>query len=183
VRKLKIVLVAAMAVSLVAMVSCSKSNNSSGGSSSGSKDSVLYSNWIPLKLVHTSGNVNDSTSVYEQKITASALTSSVLAKGSVMVFANEATSGGQYINPISDFGIYPTFGPQVIYLDAYGTYGYQISLNTVVDSVRYVIIPGTVSTTSVSGSLQTYTPSQLKQLDYSTVSQILNIPAHGSSLH
>jgi hypothetical protein len=181
VSKLKIVLLAAMAVSFVAMVSCSKSNNNgNGGSTSGSKDSVLYSNWIPLHLVLT-GAAADSD--YEQKITASALTSSVLSKGLVLVYANEAGSGGQYVNYVSDFGIYPTFGPQAIYLDAYGTYGYQISLNSVVDSVRYVIIPGNVSTTSVSGGLQTYTPSQLKQLDYSSLSQILNIPAHGSSLH
>jgi hypothetical protein len=180
VRKMKIALLAAMTVSLVAMVSCSKSSNSSGGSSSSSKDSVLYSNWIPLKLVL---QTPASDSDYEQKITASALTTAVLGKGLVLVYANETGSGGQYVNYISDFGIYPTFGPQAIYLDAYGTYGYQISQNTVVDSVRYIIIPGTVSTTSVSGNLQTYTPSQLKTLDYSTVTQIFNIPAHGSSLH
>lgn len=168
-----------MAVFFVAMVSCSKSNNNSGSGSS-SKDSVLYSSWIPLQLVLT-GNTSDSD--YEQKITASGLTSSVLSKGLVLVYANETGSGGQYVNYVSDFGIYPTFGPQVIYLDAYGTYGYQISQNTVVDSVRYVLIPGSISTTSVSGNLQTYTPSQLQQLDYSTVSKILNIPAHGSTLH
>lgn len=177
---MKIVLLATMALSIVAMVSCSKSNNTGGSSSSGSKDSVLYSSWIPLHLVLT-GNVADSD--YEQKIAASALTSSVLSKGLVLVYANEAGSGGQYVNYVSDFGIYPTFGPQAIYLDAYGTYGYQISQNTVVDSVRYIIIPGTVSTTSASGGLQTYTPSQLKTLDYSTVSQILNIPSHGSTIH
>lgn len=168
-----------MAVSLIAVVSCSKSNNNSS-SGSGSKDSVLYSSWIPLHLVLT-GTASDS--VYEQKISASAITSTVLSKGLVLVYANEAGSGGQYVNPISDFGIYPTFGPQAIFLDAYGTYGYQISLNTVVDSVRYVIIPGSVSTTSASGNLQTYTPTQLKTLDYGTVTKILNIPAHGSTLH
>ena len=169
-----------MALSFIAMVSCSKSNNNnSGGSGSGSKDSVLYSNWIPLKLVAV-GNPSDS--VYEQKITASALTQTVLNKGMVMVFANESGSGGQYINYVSDFGIYPTFGVRAIYLDAYYTSGYNLSTNQIVDSVRYVIIPGTVSTTSVSGNVQTYTPARLKQLDYSTIAKDFNIPAHGSNL-
>lgn len=168
-----------MAVSFVAMVGCSKSNNSSGSSSSGSKDSVLYSNWIPLKLVLT-GTPSDS--VYEQKITASAITSAILSKGLVLVYANETGSGGQYVNPISDFGIYPTFGPQVIYLDDYGYYGYLASQNVAADSCRYVIIPGTVSTTGISNNLKTYTPAQLQTLDYGTVSKMLNIPAQGSNL-
>ena len=176
--KLKFVLLAARAISFAALVSCSKNNNNTPASSS--KDTVLYSNWIPLKLVLT-GNTADSD--YEQKITASALTTTVLSKGLVLIYANETGSGGQYVNYVSDFGIYPTFASQAIYLDAYGTYGYNISLNTVVDSVRYVIIPGTVNTTSASGNLQTYTPSQLKGLDYSTLTKVLNIPAHGSTFH
>ena len=170
-----------MVVSFGAIVSCSKSNNNGNGGSSGSgsSDSVLYSNWIPLNL-QISGTPSDS--VYEQKLTASALTTSVLSKGLVLVYANESGSGGQYINYVSDFGIYPTFGPQAIYLDAYGSSGYLLSQNQIVDSVRYVIIPGNIKTTGVSGNLETFTPSQLRQLDYGTVSKILNIPARGSSL-
>lgn len=179
VRKLKIAVLAAMTVSFIAMVSCSKSSNS-GGSSSSSKDSVLYSNWIPLHLVQTP---IASDSDWEQKITASALTPSVLAKGMVIVYANETNGAGQYINFVSDFGIYPTFAPQAIYLDAYYYGGYLLSKNGVVDSVRYVIIPGSISTTGAAGNLQTYTPAQLQQMDYGTLIKALNIPAHGSSLH
>lgn len=167
-----------MAVSFGAIVSCSK-NSSNNNNSSSSTDTVLYSNWIPLNLVLT-GNVADSD--YEQKINASALTASVLSKGLVLVYANEAGSGGTYINYVSDFGIYPTFSTGAIYLDSYGTDGYDLSQNTIVDSVRYVIIPGSISTTSAGGSLQTYTPAQLKQMDYGTLTKTLNIPAHGSSL-
>ncbi|HVS96186.1 MAG TPA: hypothetical protein VHE54_06860 [Puia sp.] len=177
--KLKLVLLAATGASFGAMVSCSKSNNNNNGGSNSGSDSVLYSNWIPLHLV-ISGTPSDS--VYEQKITANALTQTVLNKGLVMVYANETGSGGQYINYVSDFGIYPTFGVQAIYLDAYNYAGYQLSTNQIVDSVRYVIIPGKVSTTGASGNVQTYTPSQLRQLDYNTVTRVLNIPAHGSSL-
>jgi len=179
VSKLKIVLFAAMVVSFGAIVSCSKSNNNNNSGSGSHSDSVLYSNWIPLHLVIT-GTPSDS--VFEQKITANALTQTVLNKGLVLVYANESGSGGKFINYVSDFGIYPTFGVQAIYLDAYNSAGYQLSTNQIVDSVRYVIVPGSVSTTSASGNLQTYTPSQLRQLDYSTVTKDLNIPAQGSNL-
>jgi len=162
-----------------AMVSCSKSSNNNGGSGSSSSDSVLYSNWIPLNMVLV-GQASDSN--WEQKITASALTASVLNKGLVIVYANETGSGGQFVNYASDFGIYPTFGSQAIYLDAYGYSGYVLASNQIVDSVRYVIIPGRISTTNASGNLQTYTPSQLRQMDYGTLSKALNIPAHGSML-
>jgi hypothetical protein len=167
-----------MIITFGATVSCSKSSNNNSGSNS--TDTVLYSNWIPLNMVIV-GTPSDSN--YEQKITASALTTSVLNKGLILVYANESGSGGQYINYVSDFGIYPTFANQAIYLDAYGYAGYQLSTNQIVDSVRYVIIPGRISTTSAGGSLQTYTPAQLKQMDYGTLSKVLNIPAHGSFLH
>lgn len=177
---MKITLLAAMAVSFAAIVSCSKNNSSNNNSgSTSSTDTVLYSNWIPLNLVLT-GNAADSD--YEQKINASALTASVLNKGLVLVYANEAGSGGTFINYVSDFGIYPTFSTGAIYLDAYGSAGYQLSQNQIVDSVRYIIIPGRISTTSASGSLQGYTPAQLQQMDYGTLTKTLNIPAHGSFL-
>ena len=177
--KLKCCLLAAMAISYTVIVGCSKSNSNTKPSTPASTDTVYYSNWIPLHLVLT-GTPSDS--VYEQKITASALTATILTHGLITIFANDAGSGGNYQNYISDFGIYPTFTPGFIYLDAYGTYGYDISLNTVVDSIRYVIVPGTVLTTGASGSLHSFTADQLLQMDYGTLIKTLKIPAHGSLL-
>jgi hypothetical protein len=176
--KLNITLLAAMGLSISAIVGCSKTSSSKAGTPA-STDSVLYSNWIPLHLVLTGVSADSD---YEQKITASALTANILNKGLVTIFANETGSGGEYVNYISDFSIYPTFAPGFILLDAYGTYGYEISMNRVVDSVRYIILPGMISTTSSSGSLHSYTSAELLQMDYSTLTKTLNIPAHGSSI-
>ena len=163
-----------------AMVSCSKSNNSSS-SSSPAKDSVLYSNWIPLNLKLQDLNTNPDSD-YRQTIAASALTAAILNKGTVSVYCNETGSGGTYVNSAADLGIYPTLTPGNLLLDAYYTNGYQLSTNQYFDSVRYVIIPGSISTTNASGGLQTYTPAQLKQMNYATVSKLFGIPASGSSL-
>jgi hypothetical protein len=177
--KLKTGLLTAMALSLTVIVGCSKSGGSGNSSAPTATDTVFYSNWIPLHLVPT-GTPADSD--YEQKISASALTASRLNKALVTIFVNHTGSGGNYQSYVSDVGIYPTFSPGLIYLDAYGTYGYIISFNNVFDSIRYIIVPGTVSTTRVSGSLQTYSADELRQMDYATLTKILNIPPHGSFL-
>ena len=169
-------MLAAIVLSLTAMVSCSKSSNNNNNSGS---DSVLYSAWIPLHLVITQPT---SDSIYEQALTVKALTASVLNKGVVNVYLNYSGSGGTQIIPASDAGIYPTYTTGSIYLDAYGSSGAVLASNLYFDSVRYVIIPGKISTTSANGSVQTYTPSQLKQMDYSTLTKVLGIPASGSSV-
>lgn len=140
---------------------------------------MLYSNWIPMNLVLQQPT---SDSIYEQKLTATALTASVLNKGAVNIYLNYSGSHGTQIALPSDAGIYPTFTTGAIYLDAYGGNGALMATNTYFDSVRYVIIPGKVSTTSANGSVQTYTPAQLKQMDYSTLTRVLGIPPSGSSL-
>jgi hypothetical protein len=177
--KLKIAFLAAIGLSICAVVGCSKDNSSTNTSTPTTTDSVLYSDWIPLQLVLT-GNPSDSD--YEQKVTVSALTPSILKKGLITIFANESGSGGAYINYISDFNIYPTFATGIIYLDAYGSLGYEISLNTIVDSIRYIILPGMISTNGASGSLHSYPSADLLQMDYSTLTKTLNIPEHGSLL-
>src|SRR6185437_11464816 len=163
-------MLAATVLGLSAMVSCSKSSNNNNNSGS---DSVLYSNWIPLALVLQQPT---SDSIYEQKVTANALTASVLNKGAVNIYLNYSGSKGTQIALPSDAGIYPTFTTGAIYLDAYGGNGALMASNLYFDSVRYVIIPGKVSTTSANGSVQTYTPAQLKQMDYSTLTRVLGIP-------
>ena len=170
---------AASVASLAAMVSCSKSSNNNSGGGSSSADSVLYSNWTPLNLAIV-GSASDSD--YEQKLTVNALTASVLNKGMVNVYLNESGSGGTAINAAADIGVYPTFVTGAIYLDAYDYNGYVLSTNTFFDSVRYVIIPGRISTTNADGSITTYTPQQLKAMDYATITKLLGIPARGASL-
>ena len=163
-------MLAAIVLSVSSMVSCSKSDNDTNNSST---DSVLYSAWIPLNLVITQPT---SDSIYEQKLTANALTKSVLSKGVVNVYLNYTGSGGTQVALPSDAGIYPTFTTGAIYLDAYGSNGALMAQNLYFDSVRYVIIPGKISTTSANGSVQNYTPAQLNHMDYSTLTRVLGIP-------
>jgi hypothetical protein len=176
--KLTIGLFWALALSFSAIVGCSKSN-SNNSSTSNTTATVFYSDWIPLHLVLT-GVTADS--VFEQKIIATELTDSILNKGWIAVFANETGSGGKNVNYVSDFQIYATFTPGLIYLDAYGTFGYEVSLNTVVDSVRYIIVPGTILTPNASGLPHSYTRAQLLQMPYGTLTKTLNIPTQGSFL-
>jgi hypothetical protein len=169
-------MLAAIVLSLSAMVSCSKSDNDTNNSGA---DSVLYSAWIPLHLAITQPT---SDSIYEQQVTAKALTTSILSKGAINVYLNYSGSGGTQVALPSDAGIYPTYAVGSIYLDAYGSNGLLMSQNLYFDSVRYVLIPGKVSTTSVNGTVQTYTSTQLRQMDYSTLTKVLGIPANGSSI-
>jgi hypothetical protein len=178
VRKLKILMLTFSVMSLGALVSCSKSSTKTTPAAS-SADTVMYSAWIPLALVLQSPA---SDSFYEQAITAAALTQAILDKGMVNVYVHETGTGTSYVNSASDEGIYPTYAVGQIFLDAYGSNGAVLATNTYFDEVRYVIIPGTVSVTNANGSIQTYTPAQLKELDYATLTKLLGIPAKGSTL-
>jgi hypothetical protein len=138
----------------------------------------MYSAWVPLNL-QLSQPASDSD--YTQMITASALTATVLNQGAVNVYVNVTGSGGAAIALAQDYSIFPTFTTGSIYLDAFGTAGYEISSNQYVDSVRYVIIPAKVAVTNANGTVQTYTAQQLKEMNYSSLSKTLGIPTQGSS--
>ena len=162
-RKLKIFFLVALAIGLVSVIGCSKSNNNN--SSPASTDSVLYSAWIPVAMKLIPNDTN-----YQQNIVAKSITQAVLDKASIMTYVEYQGA----VNLPSDFGVFPTFTVGNINLFA----GYDASGL----SFRYVIIPGKALVTSSSGAVQTYTPAQLKNLDYSTLSKLLNIPASGDKL-
>lgn len=148
--------------SFLLSVGCSKSNNNN--SSSTTKDSVLYSAWQSLNM--TFGNLDSKgDSIYYQNVTASAITQNVLDKGSVLVYVSNG--GGSYATSTdAGFSVILSVG------------GFQISTIGAISSgwsYRYIIIPGNIATTSVSGVIQTYTPNQLKTLSYTTLTSILGI--------
>lgn len=162
-RKLKVLsLVTLIAGTFFLSVGCSKSNNNS----SGTKDSVLYSAWQPFSMKFE-GLDNNSDSVYDQTTTAAAITQSVLDKGTVLIYVSDGN--GDYADA-SNAGFSVILGVGQIYLSTYGAVPSTYSW-------RYVVIPGTIATTSTSGTLQTYTPGQLKTMTYSAVSGILGISA------
>ena len=162
-RKLKILsLVILIAGSFFLSVGCSKSNSNS----SSTKDSVLYSAWKPFSLTYEGLNSN-SDSIYDEVAVAAAITQNVLDKGTVLVYVSNG-SGSYAVAADAGFSVVLSVGQ--IYLSTYGAVSSSYKW-------RYVIIPGTIATTTASGSLQSYTPSQLKTMSYAAVSGILGISA------
>ena len=160
-RKLKVLSLATLiAGTFFLSVGCSKSNNNS----SSTKDSVLYSAWQPFSLKFETLD-NNGDSVYDQTTTAAAITQNVLDKGTVLVYVS--AGDGEYTDAVNA-GFSVILGVGQIYISTYGSVPSAFAW-------RYVVIPGTIATTSSSGSLQTYTPSQLKTMSYAAVSGILGI--------
>lgn len=130
-------------------VGCSKSNNNS----SSTKDSVLYSSWQSFSLKYE-GLDNNSDSVYDQTITAAAITQNVLDKGTVTVYVSDGA--GDYADA-SNAGFSVILNVGSIYISTYGAVPSAYKW-------RYVVIPGTIATTS-----------QLKGLSYETVAKMLDL--------
>jgi hypothetical protein len=162
VRKLKFFILAAavISVSALSMTSCSKSNNNN---SSSTADTVYYSNWV---AVNTTFNVTDSA--WEQDITASAITQAALTHSVILSYIQY--SG--YVYNSGDFGVYPAYKVgDINLLSGVG----QIATAAGV-MFRYMIIPGNKLVTSSNPSVKTATPAQLKDLPYSTIAKMYNIP-------
>jgi hypothetical protein len=165
VKNLKLICVLALAISCLMTVSCSKSNNSS---STPTTDSVLYSAWITLAQTPTDAG----DTIYTQTISASGITQAVIDKGLVLTYIQDPNTGTIYNSSDGIVGLYPGFAVGKINLVSYYvTYtGFKF---------RYVIIPGKISTSSTSGTITT---QQIKTMSYQEVSNLLKIPATGSSL-
>ena len=160
-RKLKVLSLATLiAGTFFLSVGCSKSNNNS----TSTKDSVLYSAWQPFSMKYETLD-NNGDSVYDQTTTAAAITQSVLDKGTVLVYVSDGN--GDYTDAVNaGFSVILAVGQ--IYISTYGSVPSNFTW-------RYVVIPGTIATTSSSGSLQTYTPNQLKTMSYAAVSGVLGM--------
>lgn len=128
---------------------CSKNNSSN----SSTKDSVLYSAWQPFNMSF-SGFDSNNDSIFAQTITAAAVTQNIIDKGTVMVYFSDGT--GDYADAANaGFSVILHVG--------------SIDLSTIgsVPSTwqwRYVIIPGTIATTS-----------QVKGLSYAEASNRFNV--------
>lgn len=135
-RKLTIFfLVAAFAIGLVSIGGCKKNYYTT---SSGT-DSIMYSNWVTLKMIK---DQNDTA--YQQNIVAKSITQSILDKGTVLTYLQYQ---GQ-VNYASDLGVYPTF-----------TVG-NINLFTLQDAsglqFRYIVIPGKTVVTDYKTVIKNY---------------------------
>lgn len=142
--------------------SCSKGDK--GATGAAGPDSVMYSSWTTLAMTQGVDTYGDT--FYTQTITAPAITDSILNSGSVigyLLVSDPLTVNGDssVVNAALAFTEYFSVGK--IDLLSYGTDYSGLDY-------RYVVIPGKIATSSVTG--KTYTVDQLKKMSYSQVTTL-----------
>ncbi len=154
------VLIAGMALMFLA---CSKGDTGPAGPQGpAGPDSVIHSAWISLKTVYST-----TDSVWEQTITAPAITQKILDSGIIITYVSFKDN----TNTTNVFVATPYFLSEVF------TPG-EIFLATSVDftgiNYRYVIIAGTVTAgTITSGPAKGLTVSELRNMSYSVVQKMI----------
>ena len=168
-RNLKLCVFVLLTTGFFMTMSCKKGDTGPAGPAG--PDSVMYSNWITLAMTGTTDGNGDS--VYYQSITAKAITSDALNKGSVIgyLLVNDPLSGDSSVINAS-LALEEHFLVGSISILSSVTYsGYQY---------RYVVVPSKVAVTSSDGTVHTYTSRQLSLMDYSTLTGLLHVPATGN---
>lgn len=168
-RNLKVIfLLAALSTCIFMIPSCKKGDTGPAGPAG--PDSVMYSNWITLNMT-SSGDT-----IYYQKITASAITSDILNKGSVIGYLLIG-------DPLSNNGSDSSVINASLAMEEHFAVG-SISLLAPADysgaQYRYVVVPSKVAVTSQDGSVKTYTSKEMSEMDYNTLTGLLKVPAKGS---
>ncbi|MES1226548.1 MAG: hypothetical protein ABUT20_64330 [Bacteroidota bacterium] len=163
-KNLKLFLIIA-AFSPLAFVGCKKGDTGPQGPAG--PDSVMYSAWITLAT-----QFNSTDSLYEQAITAPALTSAILDKGVVLSYIAIPPQSGTDTAFFSISEANSLLSPisQALFvgeIDLYSVEDYSGLL------YRYVLIPGTILTNGYNG--QVYTKSELSKMTYSQVKQTFGV--------
>jgi len=171
-KNLRLILLAALTACIFMTMTTSCKKGDRGPVGPAGPDSVMYSNWITLSMTGTTDQ-SSGDSVYYQSITAKAITSDILNKGSVIgyLLVGDPLSGDSSVINAS-LALEEHFVVGSISLLSSVTYtGYQY---------RYVVVPSKVAVTSSDGSVKTYTANELSAMDYKTLTNSLHVPAHGS---
>ena len=169
VRKVSILVVAALAIGVVSMVSCSKS----GSTTITTKDSVYYSPWMTISMSPTDAG----DTAYVETISASSVTAAVVSGGAVLTYLGEPgypSAGDTAAENAIEFGLTTTLIPGSIELESYG-YLNDFSTGNSTLLVRYVVIPGTVLETTG------LTRQQLKSMNFTEVTNTLHLASTKSS--
>jgi len=162
-KNLKLFLIIA-AFSPLAFVGCKKGDTGPAGPKGpAGPDSIMYSAWITLNTQY-----NTTDSLYEQAITASALTSDILNKGAVLSYLAipPQTGTDTVFFSLSEANTLLSPISQALYvgeIDIYAVSDYSGLL------YRYVLIPGTILTNGYNGKV--YTKQELSTMTYSQVKQ------------
>jgi len=156
-------------IMILTMVSCKKTTTNT----TVIKDSIYYSPWVDLSMAFSS-----TDSAWEQTITASGLTQSVLSTGAVIGYVGIITATADTAaEAASD---YFATGYDIGQIEIFSNADY--STTTTGFLYRYVIIPGTVLE---STSLAKLTKTQLQHLSFTDVQKAVSgtTTAQGATLH
>ena len=160
-RKVTIFFLTATVIGFFSLIGCSKSNNNNNSSG---KDSIYYSPWMTITMLPTDAG----DTIYEENISAPALTSAVAADGAVVGYLGEPgfpSTGDTTVESAIDFGLYTSFTTGSIGLTSFG-YLNDFSTSNSSFLYRYVIIPGNVLTT------KGLTPKQARSLTYAEITKL-----------
>jgi hypothetical protein len=162
VRTVKFLFLAAIVIGLFSMIGCTKNNNST----TVVKDSVYYSPWTTIAMSPTDAG----DTIFTGTISASHITASIVSSGAVLTYLGEPgnpATGDTAAESTVDFGLYTTMVTGSIQLLSFGA-GSDFSTSNSGFVFRYVVIPGTVLATTK------LTPQQLKAMNYTEVTKLLN---------
>jgi hypothetical protein len=160
VRKVTIFFLTAATIGFFSLTSCTKNTTTTVNH----PDSVYTSSWVTLAVV-----LNATDSLYEENITAPAITSAILQDGVILGYGAYINTGNQDTveSAALEFGIYQTFSVgNILIQSVYQNSGLFY---------RYVIVPGHVLTT------KGLTPQQAKNLSYAEATKLFGSAASKST--
>lgn len=164
---MKILVLIISLIGLVSVIGCKKTTNNTVVT----QDSVFYSPWTQLKMT----SVGDT--VYYEDITASRLTQSVLSSGVVLSYLGSPSTSDTVVANASDYGLYQVLHVGYVEVQSFG-YLNDFSYSSSGYLYRYVIIPGSVLTTT---SLKNFSVQQLNKMTFTDVQKAIGAATTGSS--
>jgi hypothetical protein len=184
-KNLKLFLVGCLLVSIT-IVSCSKgpagpagatgaTGAAGAGGAAGAQgpagangtDSVLHSSWITLNVtIDTFTNMGQPDSIFFDTLTAPAITQAVLDSGVILSYVQNLFNNDGSIVNVLDYSGYLEVTYKVDEID--------ISVLSDISGAqfRYVVIPGSILTQSVS--FKNYTKQQIRSMDFATATRLVN---------
>jgi hypothetical protein len=168
-----ILITAVIAFVAFSVSGCSKGTaGPAGPAGAAGPDSIIYSAWIGLDMtVQNTDSLGDTT--YYEAITANSLTSAFLDNGVVISYIGVpggAANGDTLV--INSTDVYTYTGGGYLTQDLIPG-EIELYSNFNLDGIlyRYVLVPGDILATNV---FKQYTAAQLKAVDFTTLSQLLN---------
>ncbi|HEY4875815.1 MAG TPA: hypothetical protein VIH86_09605 [Puia sp.] len=166
----------AIAVIAFSISGCSKGSAGPAGPAGPSgSDSVLHSAWIQLSMTQTIDANSDT--FYDQSITATSITASVISNDVIVSYIGIPGSGpngasGSDTLAINVSDVYTYTGGGYLTQDLLpGLIELYSNFDLSGQLYRYVIVPSSVLTSSI---FKQYTKAQIRALDFTTLTKLVN---------